>query len=112
MKDQLNFGEFYPKSLVPIKENDLLLFFEKLSDDETVEKCSHWLIALEGNEMAKGENYYHWQVVVYPAELGGTFNYKYPFYVSNFFTHIDEAIDFICEVETIANNGELFTIAG
>jgi len=112
MRDMQNFGEFYPKSLVPIKNDDLLIFLEKVTDIESCDHFSHWLIALEGKEMNLGEDFYHWQVVVFPAELNGGFDYKYPLYVSSFFLSIDDALDYITEVEKIAKDGQLFTIAG
>ncbi|WP_223699918.1 hypothetical protein [Sutcliffiella deserti] len=112
MRETPNFGEFYPKSLVPINKDDLLIFLEKVTDIECCDNYSHWLIALEGREMNVGENYYHWQIVVFPAEIDGGFDYKYPLYVSSFFLSIDEALDYITEVEEIANQGQLFTIAG
>ncbi|WP_078380432.1 hypothetical protein [Sutcliffiella halmapala] len=112
MRDTPNFGEFYPKSLVPINKDDLLIFLEKVTEVECCDHYSHWLIALEGREMNLGEDYYHWQVVVFPAEINGGFDYKYPLYVSSFFLSIEEAIDFTSEVEKIASQGQLFTIAG
>jgi hypothetical protein len=112
MRDMPNFGEFYPKSLVPINNDDLLIFLEKVTDIGSYDHFSHWLIALEGKEMNLGEDFYHWQIVVFPAELNGGFDYKYPLYVSSFFLSIDEALDYIMEVEKMAKDGQLFTIAG
>lgn len=112
MREAPNYGEFYPKSLVPIKKDDLLIFLEKVTDFECCDNYSHWLIALEGRAMGTGEDYYHWQVVVFPAEIGGGFDYKHPLYVSSFFLSIEEAIDYTSEVERIASDGQLYTIAG
>lgn len=79
MNEARNFGEFYPKSLVPISKNDHVIFLEKVTEMDCCDQFSHWLIALEGKQMNLGEDYYHWQVVVFPAEIGGSFDFKHPF---------------------------------
>ncbi|WP_261128884.1 hypothetical protein [Bacillus sp. Marseille-Q3570] len=107
MKNAPNYGEFYQRSLVVIGKADLLSVQEKSQCDI----YTHWLIALEGTEMDKMTGAYQWNVVVFPSKKCGGFDYKQPYYVSDCFQSIHEAIDFTVQLEKIAKEDQLCMIA-
>src|SRR5574342_282385 len=97
--NQPNYREFYPKSLIPIGNNDrnALRSFQNLVDESF--QATHWLIALQGSVKQLPDEYYHWQVCLYPTDLEGTYSWNKPYFISNFINSIDEAIEFSRELE-------------
>lgn len=102
MKNAPNYGEFYQRSLIAIGETD--------RGSVDCESCTHWLIALEGNEMDKVTGAYQWNVVIFPSKKCGGFNYKLPYYVSDSFSSIHKAIDYTSQLEKMAKDDQLFSV--
>ncbi len=107
MKNVPNYGEFYQRSLVLIGKDDSLSVQEK----SKCEIYTHWLIALEGTELDKVTGAYQWNVFVFPSKKCGGFNYYQPFYVSEYFQSIHEAIDYTIQLEQKAKEDQLCQIA-
>ena len=113
MKAVINYGEFYPKPLITIGENDRILALEKTIEvvNENIH-CTHWLVALEGSVISPGTDFYQWQVVVYPAKACGGFNFKFPYFQSPYYLSFNDAVQFMRELEQKALQDELYSVAG
>ncbi|RBW69180.1 hypothetical protein [Bacillus taeanensis] len=111
MRNAPNFSEFYQKPLILIGENDRLSVLNKTLNAETLPPFTHWLIAVEGSEINPKTKAFQWSVVVFPANIDGGFNYKFPYYISAFFLSITEAIKYTKEIEQLALQDQLFTVA-
>ncbi|MEH7334826.1 hypothetical protein V7161_19475 [Neobacillus drentensis] len=101
-----NYHDFYEKALIPIGLNDLNF----LKDTEAhcpVSPPTHWLIAVEGVQLAQEKIYYHWKVSVYPADCEGDFNWKTPYYCSANMESIDSAIAFASSLVSSSKRDEL-----
>jgi hypothetical protein len=72
-----NYHDFYQKALIPIGLNDQLVLEEMNESNWT-----HWLIAVEGEQLPQAKIYYNWKVSIYPADCEGDFNWKKPYYCS------------------------------
>ncbi|MEW9050264.1 MAG: hypothetical protein AB2392_03855 [Neobacillus sp.] len=72
-----NYHDFYQKALIPIGLTDQLAL-EEMNDSN----WTHWLIAVEGEQLAQPKIYYNWKVSIYPADGEGDFNWKKPYYCS------------------------------
>lgn len=106
MRNAPNYGEFYQRALIMIGDADRV----SVKEQSECDTCTHWLIALEGNEMDKNTGAYQWNVIIYPSKVCGGFDYKLPYYVSDSFTSIHKAIDYTSELEKKAKEDQLFTI--
>jgi hypothetical protein len=104
MRKLPNFREFYQRALIPIGENDRL---SALKGSLNLDSCSHWLLALEGNEVDQYTGVYHWKVVIYPAKTNGHCNYELPYFVSTLFNTFNTAIDSIRDLEKLARDDQL-----
>lgn len=96
------YREFYQKALIPIGAKDRSSLLE-------VESLTHWLIAIEGRPRAEDE-YYLWEVAIYPADLEGSFNWHKPLYKSSLYDSIDNANKAAKNLEHFSRNDELSSI--
>lgn len=87
-----NYHDFYQKALIPIGFNDLIALKES-EFEPSHSRFTHWLIAVEGEQLPQKKIYFHWKVSIYPADCEGDFNWKKPFYCSPAMEFIDNAID-------------------
>lgn len=88
----MNYQEFYQKPLVQIGQSDAQSL---LSETET-----HWLIAVEGMEIEKGKERYHWKLFVFKANKDGTFDYQSPYFSTPQISCIHEAFKLATEIES------------
>lgn len=86
-----NYHDFYQKALIPIGFNDLAEL-EKSDATYSSAHATHWLIAVEGEQLPQPKIYFHWKVSIYPANAEGDFNWKKPYYCSPKMACIDDAI--------------------
>ncbi|GHH98400.1 hypothetical protein [Neobacillus kokaensis] len=86
-----NHHDFYQMALLPIGYRDLMALQES---EAFVPEFSftHWLIAVEGEQLPQAKIYFHWKVSIYPATSAGDFNWKKPFYCTKNMEVIDYAI--------------------
>lgn len=98
------FREFYQKASIVIGESDRL----SLAESQVSENHSHWLIALEGEELENGG--IHWKVVTYPSDISGLFDYVTPYFVSPFYESINDAIECITRIASLAKQDQLRTV--
>ncbi|MET3726881.1 hypothetical protein ABID52_000462 [Fictibacillus halophilus] len=109
MNNYPNLREFYEKVPILIGENDRAALKNKAQeDDAALESSTHWLIAMEGSE--KQRNVYHWKVLIYPSQTKVIHCYKSPYYASQHFTSIYEAIEYSNELSQKAREDLLSTI--
>lgn len=109
-----NFREFYQRTLIFIGENDRLSILKKEIYADNLDFCTHWLFALEGNEVSQETGDFNWKVVVYPANTKGSFDYKKPYIVSPLYKSFNDAIEYTRELEKLAKEdqiGQIFSIA-
>jgi hypothetical protein len=99
-----NYREFYQKALIPIGEKD------KTALLNTGSQLTHWLVSLEGQPRDNDE-YYLWEVAIYPADNEGSFNWYTPLYRSTLFDCIDEAFEAARNLEQNGRNDELSSIS-
>jgi len=85
-----NYHDFYQKALLPIGEKDLLALKESKIDN-TDSPSTHWLIAVEGEQIDQPAIYFFWKVSIYPANSDGDFNWKKPYYCSTAYDSMDHA---------------------
>jgi hypothetical protein len=108
--NQPDYRDFYPKSLVPIGINDrkALLSIQNLSDDTF--QATHWLVALQGKvKYLSEEEYYQWQVYLYPADVEGSYTWEKPYYVSSCFESIEKAIEISSELELFGRDDAIIS---
>lgn len=108
MTELFNFSEFYQKSPIPISQNDLLAIQNDEKYCKSFESLTHWLIALEGCELAPSP--LQWRVAIYPSNSIGSFNYRLPFFRSPFISTFNEALEYLREVELKARQDQLMTL--
>jgi hypothetical protein len=111
MMSMPNFREFYQRALIRIGENDRLSALKCSADSD---RCTHWLLALEGNVVGKETEAYHWKVVVYPTNMKGSCDYHVPYFVSSLYFSFNDVVDYIRELEKMALDdqlGNVFSIA-
>ncbi|WP_078553588.1 hypothetical protein [Bacillus alkalicellulosilyticus] len=111
MRDVPNFGEFYQRELIPIGSKDQISVTEHSRAWSTLDNYTHWLMALEGNPVSPVSESYEWQVLVFPAEMCGTFSYSTPCFVSKRYTTFAEAIQLMKELEEKAKKDQFFTLS-
>jgi hypothetical protein len=97
-----SYREFYHKALIPMGENDRTSL---LPVDSSL---THWLIALEGQPRA--DDYYLWEVSIYPADVEGCFNWHSPLYKSSLYDSIDGAYKAAQVLEQFSKKDELSSI--
>jgi hypothetical protein len=85
-----NYHDFYQKALIPIGFNDLMALKES---DASIPNSTytHWLIAVEGEQLPQPTIYYNWKVSIYPADRDGDFNWRKPYYCSENMELMDHA---------------------
>ncbi|KZE64124.1 hypothetical protein AWM68_13540 [Fictibacillus phosphorivorans] len=108
MSNYPNLREFYEKVPILIGENDRAALLRKAEEDEALESSTHWLIAMEGSE--KQRDVYHWKVLIYPSQTKSVHCYKSPYYTSQHFASIYDAIDYSNELSQKAQEDLLSTI--
>jgi hypothetical protein len=98
--NQPGYRDFYPKSLIPIGNNDrkALQTFQLPSIENF--QATHWLVAIQGSVRQLQEVDYQWQVYLFPADIEGTYVWEKPFYISKVFESIDLALELSCDLET------------
>lgn len=104
-----NYHDFYPKVLLQIGKNDLLAY-QELESYRFDSPPTHWLIAVEGEQLPQPNIYYHWKVSIYPADGEGDFNWQKPLYCSPAMESIDYAIKLASSFETTSKQDELFSL--
>jgi hypothetical protein len=104
-----NYHDFYQKALIPIGFNDLLALkeFESTNFDSP---STHWLIAVEGEQLPQPKIYFHWKVSIYPSKEDGDFNWKKPFYCSSIMESMDIAHELACSLVTSSRLDQLSTL--
>ncbi len=65
-----NYHDFYQKALIPIGFNDRTEL-EKSDVAYSYSPATHWLIAVEGEQLPQAKIYFHWKVSIYPANSEG-----------------------------------------
>ncbi|MED1862534.1 hypothetical protein P4V41_03515 [Fictibacillus nanhaiensis] len=109
MNNYPNLREFYEKVPILIGENDRAALMDTAqTDDAALESSTHWLIAMEGSE--KQRNVYHWKVLIYPSQTKVIRCYKSPYYASQHFASIYDAIEYSNELSQKAREDLLSTI--
>ncbi|WP_078546740.1 hypothetical protein [Litchfieldia alkalitelluris] len=116
MKVVINFREFYQKTPILVGENDRLtmnnMFIDSDSDIERdsnlFEDVSHWLIALNGDEI--DEKQIQWKVIIFPIWVDGYYDYSFPYFVSESLHTFNEAYDFSKGLEQLALQDQLVTV--
>lgn len=104
-----NYHDFYQKALIPIGCNDLLTLKE-LESYDFVSPSTHWLIAVEGEQLPQPKIYFNWKVSIYPSNHEGDFNWKKPFYCSPIMESIDHAHELACTLVTSSKLDQLSTL--
>lgn len=102
----MHFGtyrEFYPKSLISMGEKDRTA----INDHES--RLTHWIVSLEGYPRSE-EEYYLWEVSIYPADCEGTFNWNTALYRSSLYESFDEAYEAAICLEQNCQNTEVSMI--
>jgi hypothetical protein len=104
-----NYHDFYQKALIPIGFNDLLAMkqFETFNVDTP---STHWLIAVEGEQLPQSKIYFHWKVSIFPSNCDGDFNWKKPFYCSPIMECMDSAHELACSVASLGKQDKLTTL--
>ncbi|MFP7295929.1 hypothetical protein [Neobacillus niacini] len=102
-----NYHDFYQKALIPIGCNDLVALKEYESYD--FDAPSHWLIAVEGEQLPLSRIYFHWKVSIYPSNVDGDFNWKKPFYCSPIMESMDHAHELACTLTATSKRDQLST---
>ncbi|MGJ7919681.1 hypothetical protein [Neobacillus sp. LXY-4] len=97
------YREFYPKSLISMGEKDRTA----INDPES--KLTHWLVSLEGFPRLD-EEFYLWEVTIYPADSEGTFNWNTPLYRSSRYESFDEAYEAALKLENACQNPKVSMI--
>ncbi|WNB92598.1 hypothetical protein [Bacillus sp. NEB1478] len=108
MSDYPNLREFYQKGLILIGENDRASLLERTKENASFEGSTHWLIAMEGTE--KQPDVFHWKVRIYPSENNCVICYKTPYYSSQHFSSIHDAMNFSNELSQKARADQLNTL--
>jgi hypothetical protein len=108
MSEYPNMREFYQKGLILIGENDRASLLQRAAENTSHDSSTHWLIAMEGSQ--KLPDIYHWKVLVYPSETNKVNCYKSPYYTSQHFASIHDAIDFSNELSQKAREDQLNTL--
>ena len=104
-----NYHNFYQKALIPIGLNDLILLKE--SDSSYLDlPFTHWLIAVEGEQLPQPKIYFKWKVSIYPADCDGDFNWKKPFYCSPIMLSMDSAHELACSLVKSSKQDELLSL--
>lgn len=101
-----NYHDFYQKALIPIGFNDLLALKE-FKSYEFDSPSTHWLIAVEGEQLSQPTIYYHWKVSVYPSNCDGDINWKKPFYCSPIMESMESAHDIACSFVSLSKQDQL-----
>lgn len=101
-----NYHDFYQKALIPIGFNDLLALKE-LSSYENDSPFTHWLIAVEGEQLSQPRIFYHWKVCIYPSNCDGDLNWKKPFYCSQTMISMDSAHELACSLVSASKQDQL-----
>jgi hypothetical protein len=107
MEGSINFTDFYQKPLIPIGVNDSLL--DQMAS--SFGHSTHWLIVLTGSQKEKGSDWYHWRVVVFPSDSLGCVNYSVPYFVSPFIELFNDAYEYAKQLETMAFQDQLVSVA-
>jgi hypothetical protein len=104
-----NYHDFYQKALIPIGFNDLraLKEFESYEIDSN---STHWLIAVEGEQLPQPNIYFLWKVSIYPSNVEGDFNWKKPFYCSPIMQSMDSAHELACSLVSSSKLDRLSTL--
>jgi hypothetical protein len=104
-----NYHDFYQKALIPIGFNDLraLKEFESYEIDSNF---THWLIAVEGEQLPQPNIYFLWKVSIYPSNVEGDFNWKKPFYCSPIMQSMDSAHELACSLVSSSKLDRLSTL--
>lgn len=104
-----NYHDFYQKALIPIGFNDIRVLkdIESYDFDSTL---THWLIAVEGEQLPQSKIYFFWKVSIYPSNVDGDFNWRKPFYCSPMMESIDSAHELACSLVTSSKLDQLSTI--
>jgi hypothetical protein len=103
-----NMREFYQKGLILIGENDRAALLQKSGENNSHEGSTHWLIAMEGSE--KQPDIYQWKVLIYPSDSKKVNCYKLPYYSSQHFSSIHDAINYSNELSQKAREDQLNTL--
>ncbi|MCM3717796.1 hypothetical protein [Fictibacillus phosphorivorans] len=103
-----NMREFYQKGLILIGENDRAALLQKAGENASVEESTHWLIAMEGSE--KQPDVYHWKVLIYPSDSKKVNCYTSPYFSSQHFASIHDAINYSNELSQKAREDQLNTL--
>lgn len=99
-----NFKEFYQKCPIQMGKNDLITV--KQQANVGANSYTHWLIALEGNEI--NEKTIRWKVVIFPSEENGcNINYKAPYYTSPMIPSFHEAYQLSSKLTSMAQQDQL-----
>jgi len=101
-----NYRDFFQKALIPIGLNDRKSLKESEKEIYGL-PSTHWLIALEGEQLPQIEEYFHWKVSIYPSNLEGAFPWLRPFYTSETVETFDQAIELARVLETFTQQDEL-----
>lgn len=104
-----NLRDFYQKALIPIGLNDRNAFME--SGSQKLSPLTHWLIALESEQLPQPKEYFHWKVSIYPSNTEGSFEWRKPLYSSASMECFDSAIELARLFETYSKNDQLFSSA-
>ncbi|UII57178.1 hypothetical protein LS684_06980 [Cytobacillus spongiae] len=102
--NDLNYPDFYPKSLIPIGGSD----YELLFHDENESAFSHWLIALESKRNEDNETVYSWRVFVFPANTDEGIISNKPVYYSELYDCMDTAFEHADTLEKSSLNDQLY----
>jgi hypothetical protein len=105
-----NYHDFYQKALIPIGFNDLLSLKE-FESYEVDSPSTHWLIAVEGEQLPQSKIYFQWKVSIYPADCDGDFNWKKPFYCSRTMESMDRAHELACSLVSSSRLDQLSTLS-
>jgi len=108
MTETLNYREFYQKTPFHICDNDRASIQKEAKFADVINDCTHWLMALEGNEAKLGN--VQWRVVVFPSSESGRFNYRLAFFKSPFMLTFNEAYEHLQKIEAMARHDQLFSI--
>lgn len=100
-----NYRDFYQKALIPIGFNDRKSLKESELELYGV-PCTHWLIALEGEQLPQPEEYFHWKVSIYPSNSDGAFPWRRPIYTTENIEGFDQAIELARVLETYTKKDE------
>jgi hypothetical protein len=100
MMNQPDYRDFYPKSLIPIGINDSNALQSIQGHTDDTFQATHWLIALQGKiKYVSNDEYYQWQVYLFPADVEGSYTWQKPYFVSRSFESLEQAIEVSSELE-------------